>query len=54
MITLIDAHVHLTDEDFSGLLQPAVNMLRSLQIMAVSVSMDMITASKNLELAFLS
>lgn len=53
MVTLIDAHVHLTDEDFSALLQPAVNMLRSLQIMAVSVSMDMVTASKNLELASL-
>jgi len=51
MTTLVDAHIHLTDEQFAGLLQPAMNMLRSLDIKAVSVSMDMTSATKNMELA---
>ncbi|MEE8133263.1 MAG: TatD family hydrolase [Nitrososphaerales archaeon] len=51
MTMLVDAHIHLTDEEFVGLLQPAVNMLRFLNIKAVSVSMDMITTTKNMELA---
>ena len=48
---LVDAHVHLTDEEFSVLLPHIVDMLRSLNIKAVSVSMDMVTAKKNMELA---
>jgi TatD DNase family protein len=50
-MNIVDAHVHLTDEEFSNLLQPALDMLRSLHIKAISVSMDMVTAKKNLELA---
>jgi len=51
MTTFVDAHVHLTDEQFADLLQPAIGMLRSLDIKAISVSMDMFTATKNMELA---
>ncbi len=48
---LVDAHVHLTDNEFSTLLEQIMNMLRSLSMKAVSVSMDLATARKNLELA---
>jgi len=48
---LVDAHVHLTDEEFSSLLGQIMNMLRSLNMKAMSVSMDMVTAGKNLALA---
>jgi len=48
---LVDAHVHLTDEEFSSLSGQIMNMLRSLNIKAVSVSMDTATARKNLALA---
>jgi len=47
---LLDAHVHLTDEEFSSLLGQIIDMLRSLNMRAVSVSMDMATARKNLTL----
>ncbi|MEM2759845.1 MAG: TatD family hydrolase [Nitrososphaerales archaeon] len=50
---LIDAHIHLTDVDYSDLLEPVIDMLRSLHIKAISVSMDKLTAKKNLELASL-
>lgn len=48
---LVDVHVHLTDEEFSNLSAQIMSMLRSLNIKAVSVSMDMTTAKKNLALA---
>jgi TatD DNase family protein len=48
---LVDAHVHLTDEEFSGLSQHIINMMRSMNIKACSVSMDMKTASSNMDLA---
>lgn len=48
---LIDAHIHLTDDEFRDIIEPIVNMLRSLNIKALSVSMDMSTAKKNIELA---
>ncbi len=48
---LVDAHVHLTDDEFSGLSSQITSMLRSLAIKALSVSMDIRTARKNLELA---
>ncbi|HLE35052.1 MAG TPA: TatD family hydrolase [Nitrososphaerales archaeon] len=47
---LLDAHVHLTDDEFSPMLEDIMNMLRSLSMKAVSVSMDLTTARKNLEL----
>jgi len=47
---LVDAHVHLTDEEFSDLSEQIMGMLRSLNIKAVSVSMDMATSRKNLAL----
>jgi TatD DNase family protein len=47
---LLDAHVHLTDEEFSDLLEQIMGMLRSLNMKAVSVSMDLATARKNLAL----
>lgn len=47
---LVDAHVHLTDEEFSSLSEHIMKMLRTLNIKAVSVSMDMATARKNLVL----
>jgi TatD DNase family protein len=50
MNTLVDAHVHLTDDEFRDLLQPIVSMLHSLRMKAVSVSMDMATAVRNIEL----
>jgi len=48
---LVDAHIHLTDEEFSNLSGQIMSMLRSLNMKAVSVSMDMATAKKNLEFA---
>ncbi|MFQ5940214.1 MAG: TatD family hydrolase [Nitrososphaerales archaeon] len=51
MTTLIDAHVHLSDEAFAYLLQPTVNTLRYLKIKAVSVSLGIFTAMKNMSLA---
>jgi TatD DNase family protein len=51
MSVLVDAHVHLTDEEFAGILQPIMDMLRTLNIRAISVSMDMPTTTKNIQLA---
>lgn len=51
MSGLVDAHVHLTDEEFTGLLQPIMDMLRTLNIRAISVSMDMATTTRNIQLA---
>lgn len=51
MTVLVDAHVHLTDEGFADLLKPALNMLYTLNIKAISVSMDMTSAIRNLEFA---
>ena len=48
MSVLVDTHIHLTDEEFVGLLQPIMNMLRTLNIKAVSVSMDIVTSTKNM------
>ncbi|MEO9365291.1 MAG: TatD family hydrolase [Nitrososphaera sp.] len=48
---LIDAHVHLTDDDYTGIEDTIVGMLRHLGISAVSVSMDLNTGERNLELA---
>jgi TatD DNase family protein len=48
---LLDSHVHLTDEEFSNILDKIITMLRSLNMTAASVSMDMITARNNLALA---
>ncbi|GBC72738.1 putative metal-dependent hydrolase YjjV [archaeon HR04] len=48
---MIDAHVHLTDDDYTGIEDIIVGMLRRLGISAVSVSMDLKTGERNLELA---
>lgn len=48
---LVDTHVHLTDEEFSSLSVHVVNMLRSLNMKAVSVAMGMETARANLALS---
>ncbi|MFQ5969723.1 MAG: hypothetical protein ACE5J2_04440 [Nitrososphaerales archaeon] len=48
---LVDTHVHLTDDELSMLLPHIVAMSRSLNTKAVSVSMDLVTAKKNMELA---
>lgn len=48
---LVDAHVHLTDDEFSSLSKQLVEMLRTLGIKALSVSMGMESSRKNLELA---
>lgn len=48
---LVDAHVHLTDPEFSPLSGQITAMLRTLGMSAVSVSMDLETSRKNLELA---
>jgi TatD DNase family protein len=48
---LIDAHAHLTDDDYSGLEYYMVNMLRALGMRAISVSMDMNTSERNLRFA---
>jgi TatD DNase family protein len=47
---LLDAHVHLANDEFSSLSEQIMSMLRSLNMKAVSVSMDMATARKNIEL----
>ncbi|MCS7141830.1 MAG: TatD family hydrolase [Candidatus Nitrosocaldus sp.] len=48
---LVDAHVHLTDREYDGMEDVVVGMLRSMDIRAVSVSMDLETAERNLVLA---
>lgn len=48
---LVDAHVHLTDDEYIGMEDTIIMMLRRMNIMAVSVSMDLDTAAKNLLLA---
>ncbi len=51
MTTFLDAHIHLTDKEFGNLLQPTLNILRSLNMKAVSVSVNLVTTIQNLELA---
>ncbi|MEM3002049.1 MAG: TatD family hydrolase, partial [Candidatus Nitrosocaldus sp.] len=48
---LVDAHVHLTDDEYIGMEDTIIMMLRRMNIMAVSVSMDLDTAARNLLLA---
>ncbi len=48
---LIDSHIHLSDDEYASIEDDVVDMLRVLNIKAVSVSMDTRTAVRNLSLA---
>ncbi len=48
---LVDSHIHLSDDEYASIENEVVDMLRVLNIKAVSVSMDARTAARNLSLA---
>ncbi|MEM4274820.1 MAG: TatD family hydrolase [Candidatus Nitrosocaldaceae archaeon] len=48
---LIDAHAHLTDDELFVLKDYIIMMINRLNIKVVSVSMDLITSERNLELS---
>jgi len=47
---LYDAHVHLTDREYSGYILHILTSLRAMKIVACSVAVDMETSRKSLEL----
>jgi TatD DNase family protein len=47
---LLDAHVHLTDSEFSGYIHHILNNLRALKIKACSVTVDIETSLAGLRL----
>lgn len=47
---LYDAHVHLTDREYSGYIFHVLTSLRAMNIVACSVAVDMGTSSKSLQL----
>lgn len=47
---LIDAHIHLTDDELYNIKDYLILMLHKLNILAISVSMDLTTSKRNLEL----
>jgi TatD DNase family protein len=47
---LFDAHIHLTDDEYSGYIQQILNNLRALKINACSVTVDYKTSLRSLEL----
>ncbi|HET7148667.1 MAG TPA: TatD family hydrolase [Candidatus Nitrosopolaris sp.] len=49
-MTIIDAHIHLTDNEYSGYLNHIFNNLRELRITACSVTVNTETLTKSLEL----
>jgi TatD DNase family protein len=48
---LIDSHTHLSDDEYTSIESEVIDMLRALDIKAISVSMDINTARRNLSLA---
>lgn len=49
-MTIIDAHIHLTDNEYSGYMEHIFNNLRALKINACSVTVNTETLKKSLEL----
>ncbi|MFY9796813.1 MAG: TatD family hydrolase [Candidatus Nitrosopolaris sp.] len=49
-MTIIDAHIHLTDNEYSGYMEHIFNNLRALKINACSVTVNMETLTKSLEI----
>jgi len=49
-MTIIDAHIHLTDSEYSGYIEHIFNNLRALRITACSVTVNTETLLKSLEL----
>ena len=49
-MTIIDAHVHLTDSEYSGYIEHIFNNLRALRISACSVTVNTETLLKSLDL----
>jgi TatD DNase family protein len=47
---LLDAHIHLTDSEYSGYLQHVITSLRAMNIVACSVTVDIETSSKSFSL----
>jgi TatD DNase family protein len=47
---LFDAHVHLTDGEYSGYIQHVIASLRAMKIVACSVTIDMETTAKSFQL----
>jgi TatD DNase family protein len=49
-MTIIDAHIHLTDNEYSGYMEHILNNLNALKIKACSVTVNMETLIKSLEI----
>ena len=49
-MTIIDAHIHLTDNEYSGYLEHILTSLKALKIKACSVTVNMETLIKSLEI----
>jgi TatD DNase family protein len=49
-MTIIDAHIHLTDREYSGYMEHIFDNLRALKIKACSVTVNKETLTKSLEL----
>jgi TatD DNase family protein len=47
---LFDAHIHLTDREYSGYIQHVITSLRAMKIVACSVTVDIETATRGLQL----
>jgi len=47
---LFDAHVHLTDDEYSGYIQYVIASLRAMKIVACSVTVDIETTAKSFQL----
>ncbi len=48
---LIDSHIHLSDDEYTSIENEVIDMLKALDIKAISVSMDTNTSRRNLSLA---
>jgi TatD DNase family protein len=49
-MTIVDAHIHLTDNEYSGYMEHIFNNLKALRIKACSVTVNTETLKKSLEL----
>lgn len=47
---LFDAHIHLTDDEYSGYLPQVIANLRAMKIVACSVTVDLATTTKSFQL----
>jgi TatD DNase family protein len=54
VLPLYDAHVHLTDAEYSSYIEHIISSLRAMKIVACSVSVDLETTKKSLSLFDLS